>query len=95
MKIQVCIFFADHANAESLCTVYVCGDSHCLSSSWSHIQIKSRSFRLEPRLVTGLKLWHLRKDSHFYPKETFKRAVATIPDGSTVVNAIRIHFTLF
>jgi hypothetical protein len=88
--------------------VYVCGDSHCLSSAWWEFSAESgttaatsgggsgggcsgsegqprRTITIVPKLVTGLKHWHLREDSHFYPKEIFHRTCASIPDGATVV----------
>ena len=40
-----------------------------------------------PKLVTGLKQWHLRntKEPHFfYPKANFNSVVASIPDGADV-----------
>eukprot|EP01139_Manchomonas_bermudensis_P005484 Amastigsp_a175212_10.p3 type:complete len:185 gc:universal Amastigsp_a175212_10:560-6(-) len=40
---------------------------------------------LVPRLVTGLKVWHLRPSSRFYPKANFANVVATLPRGATVV----------
>lgn len=39
---------------------------------------------LVPRLVTGVKQWHLRPDSSFYPKANFHHAVKNIPDGADV-----------
>lgn len=38
-----------------------------------------------PKLATGAKQWHLRKQSKFYPKANFINVVNTIPDGSDVV----------
>jgi hypothetical protein len=35
--------------------------------------------------VTGLKVWHLREGSSFYPKEQFWRTVGLIPDGAQAV----------
>jgi len=37
--------------------------------------------------VTGLKTWHLRPSSDFYPKANFEAAMKTIPDGAPVVCA--------
>ena len=44
----------------------------------------NKTLTLYPKLVTGLKLWHLRTDSKFYPKATFWSNMGSIPDGSTV-----------
>jgi len=46
-------------------TVFVCGDSHALSPAW---MTAGSGVVLVPKLVTGLKHWHLRPDSNFYPK---------------------------
>ena len=50
------------------------------SSSSSSLQSKI----LIPKLVTGVKHWHLRPNSKFYPKAQFYNALRTIPDGSEV-----------
>jgi tetratricopeptide (TPR) repeat protein len=73
--------------------IYICGDSHCIPPAWSTVSTRTASsagedivttYTLVPKLVTGLKHWHLRPDSHFYPKMTFLSMVSTIPDGATV-----------
>jgi tetratricopeptide (TPR) repeat protein len=78
-----------HSNTinENLSPIYVIGDSHCLSSAWQKICVDNTTGEqriLVPKLVTGLKHWHLHEDSMFYPKENFNRAINSIPDGSTV-----------
>lgn len=65
--------------------IYTLGDSHCLSSAWSVLHIAGCPRLVVPKLVTGVKHWHLRPDSDFYPKFNFRQAVAGIPDGSDVV----------
>ena len=57
--------------------IYVCGDSHSLSSTWNSIKIKEKDFSLKSVLVTGLKTWHLRKESNFYPKSNFYNAISS------------------
>lgn len=66
--------------------VYVVGDSHCLSSSWCVVDIDGKGTlkRLVPKLVTGLKQWHLNPSSNFYPKENFNQVMASIPNASDV-----------
>lgn len=64
---------------------YVCGESHCLSPAWQTITLQGEARRMTPVLVTGLKCWHLRKDSDFYPKANFWNAVKTIPQKSQVL----------
>lgn len=65
--------------------LYICGDSHCLSAAWSILTVHSLPRLVIPKLVTGLKQWHLRPESRFYPKENFFQAVATIPVSSDVI----------
>jgi len=63
----------------------VTGDSHCLSPAWQVLRIGEEERLLRPMLVTGMKIWHLRDESRFFPKSNFNNAVALIPDGSEVV----------
>ncbi|KAG1688505.1 hypothetical protein DVH05_003596 [Phytophthora capsici] len=65
--------------------IYVCGDSHTLATAWREIRARGRPTLLRPALVTGLKHWHLRKESTFYPKVNFWRVVANIPSKSRVI----------
>jgi len=65
--------------------LYVCGDSHSLSPAWSELEVAGQRRLLLPRLVTGLKHWHLRKESTFYPKYHFSQAMESIPEGSDVL----------
>jgi hypothetical protein len=79
--------------------IYICGDSHCLSPAWSVISTqesqkagsdpavwgnKSTLRLLVPRLVTGIKQWHLRPKGVFYPKLSFQRTIEAIPSGADV-----------
>jgi hypothetical protein len=79
--------------------IYICGDSHCLSPAWSVINTqesqkagsdpavwgnKSSPRLLVPRLVTGIKQWHLRPKGVFYPKLSFQRTIESIPSGADV-----------
>jgi len=65
--------------------LFVCGDSHCLSSAWGGVSFSGGKRTIVPKLVTGLKQYHLRPQSNFYTKECFTRTMASIPDGSDVV----------
>ncbi|KAF4030952.1 Tetratricopeptide repeat [Phytophthora infestans] len=69
----------------SIDAIYVCGDSHTLATAWREINVEDRSILLRPALVTGLKHWHLRKESTFYPKLNFWRVLANIPNRSRVI----------
>jgi lysophospholipase L1-like esterase len=42
---------------------------------------------LVPALVTGLKAWHLRDGSDFFPKANFESVVKSLPDGADVIVA--------
>lgn len=80
--------------------LYVVGDSHSLSCAWSIIDIAGEKRIVVPKLVTGVKQWHLRAKSDFYTKESFNKTIASIPNGSDVsvpknlkVSAYCIFFT--
>lgn len=40
---------------------YVIGDSHVLSAAWMNMTVQGRQVYTVPKLVTGLKAWHLRE----------------------------------
>jgi len=65
--------------------LYAVGDSHCLSSAWSVVSVQGQQRLVIPKLVTGVKHWHLRPDSEFYPKFNFKATLATVPEKADVV----------
>jgi hypothetical protein len=65
--------------------IYICGDSHTLATAWRQIQVHKEKKMLVPALVTGLKHWHLREESSFYPKLNFWKVVSKIPRGSKVI----------
>jgi len=52
--------------------------------SWSIINVKGQSRLLIPKVATGVKQWHLRKESDFYPKAHFNFLMNSIPDGAEV-----------
>eukprot|EP00850_Spirogloea_muscicola_P017379 SM000148S01056 [mRNA] locus=s148:298226:303563:- [translate_table: standard] len=65
--------------------LYLAGDSHCLTGAWRAVSLHGRRRLLAPVLVTGLKAWHLRDESTFYPKVMFEEVVARISDGSHLI----------
>lgn len=71
--------------------LYVVGDSHTVPLAWNIIRVANKNTGttelrlLVPKLVTGLKQYHLRKDSDFYPKSQFAAAIASVPDGSDIL----------
>ncbi|KAM9961394.1 hypothetical protein ACTFIR_004239 [Dictyostelium discoideum] len=65
--------------------IYIAGDSHCFSTAWTPLTIQGEQRLFHPLLVTGLKMWHLRPSSKFYPKVNFYNVVPTAPPGSEIV----------
>eukprot|EP00850_Spirogloea_muscicola_P010195 SM000059S18672 [mRNA] locus=s59:358069:363417:+ [translate_table: standard] len=65
--------------------LYLAGDSHCLTGAWRAVSLHGRRRLLAPVLVTGLKAWHLRDESTFYPKVMFEEVMAQIPNGSHLI----------
>ena len=65
--------------------VYVLGDSHVLPCAWRSITVNGQSRMMVPCLVTGVKAYHLRPQSTFYPKRQWERACARLPPGATVM----------
>ncbi len=72
---------------ESLRPVYVVGDSHAMAPAWQVISWRGERRILFPKVVTGLKCFHMRPESDFYPKTNLFAALETIPRGSDVVFA--------
>jgi len=65
--------------------IYVCGDSHCTSLGWQTLKIKGENYLLKPLLATGMKVWHLRPESTFYPKGHFYNLIDTVGKGKKVM----------
>jgi len=63
----------------------VIGDSHCLSPAWRNIKFGGVERELKPILATGVKIFHLRPESKFYPKKNFHNAVDSIEYGSDAI----------
>uniref|UniRef100_A0A6B2L5B5 Uncharacterized protein n=1 Tax=Arcella intermedia TaxID=1963864 RepID=A0A6B2L5B5_9EUKA len=76
-----------HSNLpdKTLPYIYLAGDSHALTTAWQTINFKGSPHVIKPLLVTGLKCWHLRPESTFYPKENFWNVVPTAPPGSHII----------
>lgn len=64
--------------------LYILGDSHCLPAAWSVVNVRGKPRLLVPKLVTGVKQWHLRSDGNFYPKVHFRNMIESIPDNAEV-----------
>ncbi|KAF2074496.1 hypothetical protein CYY_004201 [Polysphondylium violaceum] len=65
--------------------IYVAGDSHSLSTAWTPVTINGEPRLFHPLLTTGLKMWHLRPESRFFPKANFYNVTTTAPRGSEIV----------
>jgi len=65
--------------------LYVVGDSHSLPLAWHPITIGGEQRLLRPMLVTGLKCWHMRPESTFYPKANLQHVVSQLPIGADCV----------
>ena len=65
--------------------IHLCGDSHAISPAWKTVDVCGSPRLLKPELVTGLKHFHLRDETDFYPKRNFYRVVDAIPDGADVL----------
>jgi len=65
--------------------IYFAGDSHVLACAYQNVTFNGVEHTIKPLLVTGLKYWHLRAKSHFYPKYNFWAVIPTAPPGSNIV----------
>jgi hypothetical protein len=74
-----------HPYPEVSAGIYVSGDSHSLSSAWQIVNLHGTPTPLIPKLVTGLKCWHLRPQSMFFPKHNFYSVMGSIPRGARVL----------
>lgn len=78
------------APATTATPLYVCGDSHVLPLSWRSLSLcNGCNYHTIPKLVTGIKHWHLRDvdsavERPFYPQRHFYDVVDTIPSASHV-----------
>ena len=61
-----------HFHAREVCTSCRLGDPHSLAPSWHRVVVCGEQRLLMPALVTGLKAWHIRPSSTFYPKRNYE-----------------------
>lgn len=76
-----------NADAAKRAPVFLAGDSHCLTAAWRAVTLRGERRTLVPLLTTGLKAWHLRAASRFYPKVQFWNSLAKLPAGAQLVMA--------
>merc|ERR1712159_897325 len=65
--------------------LYLIGDSHSMSPSWQTINIQGKPTLIVNKLITGLKIWHLRDVCNFYTKKQFENAMRNVPRGADVM----------
>lgn len=46
-----------------------------MATAWHTVKYQDHEHILRPILVTGMKLWHIREESQFYPKINFWNGV--------------------
>ncbi len=69
----------------NLPSIYVVGDSHCLSVANTTVNFKGVDYLAEAKLVPGCKAWHLgNKDKNIYKYE-FNKTMASIPSGAITI----------
>ena len=68
----------------------MCGNAllfGCVSiGAWNVVHLRGEARVLVPRLVTGLKIWHMRQAGIFYPKHSFLTTMSNLPDGAQVTH---------
>jgi tetratricopeptide (TPR) repeat protein len=84
----------------TLPVVFFLGDSHTVAPAWQSIRLpqafvsgdSSRTGTTEallaPALVTGVKAWHLRPASKFYPRVNWDAVTLSLPPGSPVLLSV-------
>lgn len=67
-----------------ICNVWWCIAACVSTGAWNVVHLRGEARVLVPRLVTGLKIWHMRQAGIFYPKHSFLTTMANLPDGAQV-----------
>mmetsp|Transcript_19973 Transcript_19973/g.47570 ORF Transcript_19973/g.47570 Transcript_19973/m.47570 type:complete len:566 (+) Transcript_19973:89-1786(+) len=62
--------------------LFLIGDSHVLSGAWCHVTVRGQPRYLHPKLVTGLKAWHLRKGNKFLTVSNTHECFKSLPPGT-------------
>eukprot|EP00960_Hanusia_phi_P066171 766330-Hanusia_phi.AAC.5 len=61
--------------------LFLVGDSHVLSGAWGRIRLRKASHYIFPKLVTGLKAWHLRDGHKFLTVTNLQECMKSLPTG--------------
>jgi hypothetical protein len=62
----------------------MCLTSSSLAAAWRVVVLRGECRLIQPLLVTGCKIWHLRPKSLFYPKLQFMNSMRKLKPGSQV-----------
>lgn len=69
--------------------LFVVGDSHVLSIAWTTVFVPNGSTwqprMIVPLVVTGLKAWHTRQDTHFFTHSLLHSCLARLPTDTTTI----------
>ncbi len=65
--------------------VFMVSDSHGVSAGWERFTVGGKNYIIVPKLVTGVKIYHLRKESNFYTKKLFWNQMNSLPKGDCKV----------
>ena len=61
---------------------YLIGDSHVLTHAWRNMTVGGQAAYAVPKLVTGLKAWHMREGFEFLTTANLEMCLESIPKGS-------------
>ena len=75
-----------YAGAEAA-SAFMIGDSHCLSFANLPMRLDDTFYKVESRLISGCKAYHLAKEGHNLYKEALRRNIADLADNSSVIIA--------
>lgn len=72
--------------------LYFVGDSHVLSLAWQTLQLSTETTQqhqilVVPALVTGLKAWHVRKETNFFTHTCLHTWLSRLPDRVLAISA--------
>ena len=68
--------------------IYHIGESHSLAFSHCSINRKNKTYKVEPRIIFGLKAWHLSQESESRFKSIFKENIKSVPNNSKLLISI-------
>jgi hypothetical protein len=69
--------------------LFFVGDSHVLSLAWQEIHLHSScNRRVVPVLVTGLKAWHVRRQTNFFTQTCFRSVLRQLASSSHRIRTV-------